>query len=360
MTAISSSLPCLLTILLLTGPNPSTAAPPPEPMVTQESIPSAEEDTQLQGHTYLPADELAELKESFEQFETGVKEARQALSLVTQQREDAQQKSAQLAEANKELRAQLAAAQAELDEARRQIVQVRQAHQEELNQVRGAAAQVRRELDEVRQVLAQTQQQRDEQRRETERLKGKLASGREAFDLLTSLRDQLEATSTEVRGLKSDVASVRGELQAPAQRKALNNRVRTLEQERQRLTGQLASEQQSLAAVLQQREALKQSVSARDVHKRELLKTVLGLQSRLDTAEARLVQALDKQQAARAEAATLRQQAEQRKKTIESLMQDLRHAKAVDQPANASRPAAGTTEEQVAQRDNRSITVPTP
>lgn len=45
----------------------------------------------------------------------------------------------------------------------------------------------------------------------------------------------------------------------------------------------------------------------RDLHKRQLLKTVLGLQGRLDTAESRLVQVL-----ANTEATTFRQQAEQR------------------------------------------------
>ena len=362
MNVTSSGLPCLLTILLLIGPNASTAAPPPEPIGPRDSSGSAGEHAQPQGSTYayVPADQLAQLKESFEQLEMGVREAREAVSLVAQQRDDAQQRSAELAEANETLRAQLAAARKELDETRREVAQSRQAHQEELKEVHHAAAQVRGELDEVRQILAQTQQQRDEQRRETEHLKAKLSSGREAFDILSSLRDQLAATSTEVLGLKRDVAGVRGELQAPAERKALKSQVRSLEQELQRVTEQLASERQSFVAAVQQREALEQSVAARDLHKRELLKTVLGLESRLDTAAARLERALDKQEAARAEAATLRRQAEQRKSTINSLMQDLRQATSTDQPANASRPALGATEERLAQRDRRPVAVPTP
>lgn len=287
MKATSTSLSLFLTILLLAIAHHSTASPIPKPKVAEAPTRMAGDDAPSQSNAPVPANLLAQLQASFEQMQMNVREARETVSHVTQQRDAAQQEAARLTAANDELRAQLDAARAELDEARREAVQARH-----------AAARTRLELEDVRQGLATAQQERDEQRREAQRLQGKLDAGREAFDLLASLRDELQATFAEVEGLKRDVVGVRAALEAPAERQALKTQVRKLEQDRQRLTEQLASEQQRRADSRQRLEALEQSVAARDLHKRELLKSMMSLESRLDSAEARSTSASGDEQVA--------------------------------------------------------------
>ena len=121
---------------------------------------------------------------------------------------------------------------------------------EELDARREAHAATQRELAELKKQLAATQKSEANYKSQTEKLTIKLAAGEEAHANLAKFRDQMAETLKEFSSLQGDIAQVRTELDAPAERVALrkqNEKLRlsqaTLEKQLRETKHQLATEQ---------------------------------------------------------------------------------------------------------------------
>lgn len=313
MKTITLSLTALLLLLWLT-PIQNTA--------------QAEDKSAQSPQIPVPADLLGELQASFEELASGLASARDAVARLTKQRDAAQDRVESLAEANESLRQE--------------------------------TAQLRETLASTRKDLQQANTQRAEWQSKSEELQARLESGDAAYDHLVALRDELRATVDEFGGLKADIADVRVELEAPAERKALKQRVAMLEETNADLAARMtalqdartvaankiqaaevrlterAERNQALASTVQDMEdrlqAMEQSHQQTTSDMRERIAT---LREELHTTERDLEQARERHQQARSELVAMREQSAERKERINTLTSDLAAFETAPEPTSA-------------------------
>ncbi|MDZ7668622.1 MAG: hypothetical protein U5Q16_04100 [Gammaproteobacteria bacterium] len=323
MKTITLSLAFLLLFFWLT-PGQNAALAEDEPAASNTQIP-------------VPADLLGELQASFEELASGLASARDAVARMSQQRDAARNRVESLTQANESLRQEM--------------------------------AELRDTLTSTRQDLEQANAERAEWRRKSEQLQARLDSGAAAYDHLVNLRDHLQGTVEEFSGLQADIADVRGELEAPAERKALKERVAALEQTNDDLAGQVAGLQNARTAAAEKAQAAQARLTERGERNQELAETVSALESRLhameqdhaqntsdleqhvarlqdelNRTERQLEQARNKQQQAQSELVAMRKRTEERKTRIDSLMSDLAALEAPQEGSAQS--SAGQSAEQ--------------
>lgn len=118
----------------------------------------------------------------------------------------------------------------------------------ELAARRQAQAEAERELASIKKQLKATQKGEAQWKAQSEKLAKKLAAGEEAHAKLAQFRDQMTGALQEFSSLQKDIASVRGELQAPAERLALRTENAKLKQAKIQLAAKLDDTNCRLAA----------------------------------------------------------------------------------------------------------------
>lgn len=323
MKTISLSLIVLVLLLWLT-PGQNTVQAEDEPAQSPQ-IP-------------VPADLLGELQASFEELAGGLASAREAVGKVTKQRDAARDRVESLTQVNESLRQE--------------------------------SAQLRETLASTRQDLQQANTERAEWQRKSEQLQARLESGDAAYDQLVELRDELRATVDEFGGLQADIADVRVELEAPAERKALKQRVATLEETNEDLTNRVAALQdartvatkkiqtaeghlaeradrnQELAMAVQELEDRLQAMEQKHQRtKSDMRERIAGLRQELNTTEQDLEQARERHRNARSELVAMREEAAERKDRINTLTTDLAAFEAAPEQASGKSSTAKSASE---------------
>lgn len=289
----------------------------------------------------VPADLLGELQASFEKLASGLASARDAVARMTKQRDAARERVESLTAVNESLRKE--------------------------------TAQLRETLASTREDLQQANTERAEWQRKSEQLLARLESGNAAYDHLVELRDQLRATVDEFGGLQADMAEVRTELEAPAERKALKQRVAALEETNENLSDRVAALQDARSVATEKVQAAQVRLAERADRNRELAMAVQALENRLQAMEHKhqqtsndmreritglrqeltateqeLEQARENHQSARSELAAIREQADERRARIDSLTRELAAFEAPSEQAGAQSTATksvGRTEQ---------------
>lgn len=132
-----------------------------------------------------------------------------------------------------------------LNDARNQVVEAveqRNLALMELQARRDSQAETMRELAALKKQLQVTQRSEAQWKSQSEKLSKKLAAGPEAHAKLASFRDQMDGALKEFSSLQKDIASVRSELQAPAERISLRKENAGLKQAKASLEGELKKE----------------------------------------------------------------------------------------------------------------------
>lgn len=285
----------------------------------------------------VPADLLGELEASFQELANGLASARDAVAAMTKQRNEARDRVASLTQVNESLRQE--------------------------------TSQLRETLSSTRADLEQANAERADWQRKTQQLQARLESGDAAYDHLVKLRDQLQSTVAEFSGLQADVAAVRGELEAPAERQALKARIAKLEEAN---AAQTAALEDTRAAAAEKIQAAQVRLAERADRNQELAKAVRALENRmqameqehaqtanemreriaglrdeLTSTEQQLAQTQDKYQKAQTQLLAMREQADERKARIDSLTSDLAAFEtAPKQQANATSAQAPSEQQQ--------------
>ncbi|MGB6221729.1 hypothetical protein [Haloferula sp.] len=168
-----------------------------------------------------------------------------------------------------------------LEDSRLQVVEAenqRKLALEELDARRKAHAETQRELADLKRQLAATQKSEANWKNESEKLAKKLAAGEEAHANLAKFRDQMANTLEEFASLKGDIAQVRGELEAPAERVALRKQNANLIAENGKLKKNLRDTSQLLANERKQHADVREQLSATQRENAILGNTVADLE----------------------------------------------------------------------------------
>ncbi len=133
----------------------------------------------------------------------------------------------------------------------------------ELAALREEQANAKRELEAAQKQLADTCTSEARWKNQAAELDKKLSAGREAHDSLAALRDEMKGTLQEFSAMKQDIASVRSELRAPAERIALRKENEGLKGANAALGDKLKQTETSLAeTTAKQQETGKQLADA--------------------------------------------------------------------------------------------------
>ena len=146
-----------------------------------------------------------------------------------------------------------------LDEARTksgEAIGQRDAALTELATSREAQAETTRQLEEAMSQLAAAREAEAQWKNEAATLAGKLSAGEEAYAQLGEFRSQMKEALGELAAMKSDLAGVRAELQAPAERMALRDENEALKGRAAGLEEQLKVTSEALTSVQGEREQL--------------------------------------------------------------------------------------------------------
>jgi len=261
----------------------------------------------------VPADLLGELEASFQELAKGLASARDAVAAMTRQRNEARDRVASLTQVNESLRQE--------------------------------TSQLRETLSSTRADLEQANAERADWQRTAQQLQARLESGDAAYEHLVKLRDQLQSTVAEFSGLQADIADVRGELEAPAERQALKARIAeledanavraaALEEVRSTAAEKIQTAQARLAERAERNQDLAEAVRALENRMQameqehaqtanEMRERIAGLRDELTGTEQQLAEARGKYQQAQAQLLAMREQAAERKARIDSLTSDL-------------------------------------
>ncbi len=133
-----------------------------------------------------------------------------------------------MAEAVKRAQTEATDASEQRDAARKEALAVREAKQ----RLEGQLGGLKKQLDATSHEVGQWKEK-------AATLEKKLGAGEEAYAKLGTFRDEMNSALKEFAVLKNDLASVRGELQAPAERVVLKKQVAELESSRDTLAKKL-------------------------------------------------------------------------------------------------------------------------
>lgn len=143
-----------------------------------------------------------------------------------------------LAEQIKKAQSEATDASKQRDAAHQEALAVRQAK----NQIEGQLSSLKKQLDASSHEVSQWKDKANTLEKKATVLEKKLGAGEEAYAKLGTFRDEMNSALKEFAVLKNDLASVRGELQAPAERVALKKQVAELEATRETLAKNLDTE----------------------------------------------------------------------------------------------------------------------
>jgi chromosome segregation ATPase len=156
----------------------------------------------------VPTDALAGLQRQFETMNKAIKDARSEASNVSGQRDAALKEAEAIREAKQQLETQLADLRKQLETSNHEVWQWKD---------------------------------------KAKTLEQKLGAGEQAFQKLASFRDEMEVAMKEFAVLKSGLAEVRGELQAPAERVALKKQLEEAAAARAEIAKKLENESKAHA-----------------------------------------------------------------------------------------------------------------
>ncbi len=295
---------------------------------TQAAAPAADE--KQAAELAVPTDALAGLQKQFENMNKAINEARHEAADVTGQRDAARKEARAIREAKQQLESQLADLKKQL-----------QVSNHEVWQWKDKAAV----------------------------LEKKLGAGEEAFRKLASFRDEMDTAMKEFAVLKSGLAEVRGELQAPAERVALKKQLAEANAAKEQLAKKLGDEAKShaeskrqlvasesfakelkkafeelkanaksqleaLAKAKQERDALAKNLGAAQEQLAAVTKENTGLKETKLTVEKELASARTELTATQETLAMLRKESAQLRTTLQPLAAEIQAAK--DQTAKAT------------------------
>jgi chromosome segregation ATPase len=143
-----------------------------------------------------------------------------------------------LAEAIHKAQLEASDASKQRDAAYKEALAVREAKQ----QIEGQLGGLKKQLDASSQEVSQWKEKASTLEKKATVLEKKLGAGEEAYAKLGNFRDEMTNALKEFAVLKNDLASVRGELQAPAERVALKKQVAEVEASRETLASKLDTE----------------------------------------------------------------------------------------------------------------------
>ena len=143
-----------------------------------------------------------------------------------------------MAEAIKKAQSEATDASKQRDAAHKEALAVREAKQ----QIEGQLGGLKKQLDASNQEVTQWKDKANTLEKKAIVLEKKLGAGEEAYAKLGTFRDEMTTALKEFAVLKNDLANVRGELQAPAERVALKKQVAEVETSRDALTKKLDTE----------------------------------------------------------------------------------------------------------------------
>lgn len=122
------------------------------------------------------------------------------------------------------------------------VASQRDSARKEAHAMRETAKKLEAELAQLKKQLEGSNHQAAEWKQKSDQLEKKLGAGAEAYEKLASFRDEMGSALKEFAVLKKDLADVRGELQAPAERVALKKELASLKQSGDEVAKKLKSE----------------------------------------------------------------------------------------------------------------------
>ncbi|MES2924418.1 MAG: hypothetical protein V4819_22895 [Verrucomicrobiota bacterium] len=143
-----------------------------------------------------------------------------------------------MAEAVNKARLEATEASNQRDAAYKEALAVREAKQ----QIEGQLGGLKKQLDASSQEVSQWKEKANTLEKKATVLENKLGAGEEAYAKLGTFRNEMTNALKEFAVLKNDLASVRSELQAPAERVALKKQIAEVETARDTLAKKLDTE----------------------------------------------------------------------------------------------------------------------
>ncbi len=250
-----------------------------------------------------------------------------------------------MAEAVKKAQTEATDASKQCEAARKEALAVREAKQ----QIEGQLGGLRKQLDASNQEVSQWKDKASTLEKKATVLEKKLGAGEEAYAKLGTFRDEMATALKEFAVLKNDLASVRGELQAPAERVALKKQVAEVEATRDTLAKKLETEVKAhteskglLAALGKTFEELKTSAKAQfealaktQRERDELAKNLALNNEQLDATRREATACKEAKVAVEKDLISARSELSQTQKMLATLQKDAAELRATMQPLAA-------------------------
>lgn len=239
---------------------------------------------------------------------------------------------------------EIAAMNTAIAEARQEAASVageRDSALKETAAIREAKQQLEAELAGLRGQLEQSNQEVWQWKDKASVLEKKLGAGEEAYAKLATFRDEVSVAMKEMATLKEDLADVRGELKAPAERVALKQELAELKSARDSAVTSLeelrnTSKQQAdvLAKVQMERDTLGKNLSAANEELQTARNETAGLKDAKSIADKNLDATRGELTATRDALASLQKESSQLRSTLQPLAAEIQAVK--DQASKAT------------------------